>query len=354
MKRAMHTMTTCLLAALLLGAWCAPARGDAIRLRTQATIDGDQVRLGDVAELEGADIEAHAMLVVAAMPAGRDRLELSMDALRRALREADVNLARVTFSGRLRCGVQRNAAAPIPVGAEAAAGSSDTASNAPLPPDGPTVRTRLSDLLVDLAGVTDIEELRFEFTDASDILDRPLGADRYELHPLATAIPGRVPVVVRRFEGASQVVAEESRVLADVQRRYPAVVATRRITRGNAVTADDVAIEPVFLRGGPRPLTDLDAVIGQAASGTLRPGDALMPASIEAPRLVRRGDQLVVRCVVGNLMIRLTGTAMDDGGRDAVIRVRNASSRETFLARVLGPHEAELVRESSASVSEAP
>lgn len=353
MKRTLHAMTTRLLAALLLAAWCAPARGDAIRLRPQATIDGNEVRLGDVAELEGTDIEAHAMLVVAAIPTGRDKLELSMDALRRALREADVNLARVTFSGRLQCGVQRNAAAPIPVGAEAAADSTHAVSSAPLPADGPTVRTRLTDLLVDLAGAADIEELRFEFTDAAGVLDRPLDGDRYELHPLTTVIPGRVPVVVRRFEGASPVAAEETRVLADVQRRYSAVVAKHRITRGSTISANDVTIEPVFLRGGPQPLTDPQAVIDQAASGTLRPGDALTAASVEAPRLVRRGDPLVVRCVVGNLMIRLTGTAMDDGGRDAVIRVRNTSSRDTFLARVLGPQEAELVRDNPVSVSEA-
>jgi flagellar basal body P-ring formation protein FlgA len=147
---------------------------------------------------------------------------------------------------------------------------------------------------------------------------------------------------------------EEARVLADVQRRYLAVVAQRRIIRGSMIGPEDVALSPVVMRGGPPPLTDLEAVIGQAASGTMRPGDALTVSSVEAPRLVRRGDQLVVRCVVGNLVIRLTGTAMDEGGRDAVIRVRNSSSRDTFLARVVGPHEAELIPDNMTQASEMP
>jgi flagella basal body P-ring formation protein FlgA len=160
-------------------------------------------------------------------------------------------------------------------------------------------------------------------------------------------------VVVRRFDAASQALVEETRVLADVQQQYLAVVAQRRITRGSTIGHDDVALEPVFVRGGSLPLTDLEAVIGQAVSGTLRTGDTLTAASVEAPRLVRRGDQLVVRCVVGNLVIRLNGVAMSDGGRGQVIHVRNASSRETFLARVIGAHEAELVRDQPGGDSEA-
>lgn len=316
------------------------ARADSVRLRGEATVSGDVVRLGDVAVLNGADIEAHAMLAVLPWPQGRERTAITLDAVREALADAKVNLARVTFSGRLSCDVSRQAAQGVPSAETPGGEQPDVNPVSALP----VVRDLLVDLLSSMAGVTDRDELRFSFTDPGGMLDRPTGEGRYEFEPLATVIPGRVPVVVRRYAG--EALAERARVHVDVERRFQAVVAQRRIPRGQLVRGEDVAIQGVFVRGGAEPVGTLDAVLGQVATGTLQAGDALAAGDVQAPRLVRRGDDMTVRCIVGNLVIRLTATAMEDGGCDQVIRVRNTSSRETFLARVIGAHEAVLVREA--------
>ena len=59
-----------------------------------------------------------------------------------------------------------------------------------------------------------------------------------------------------------------------------------------------------------------------------------------AEALLDRGDQVVVRCLVGGAAISLKARAESAGGLGESIELRKGRERETFTAIVTGPGEA--------------
>jgi len=56
-----------------------------------------------------------------------------------------------------------------------------------------------------------------------------------------------------------------------------------------------------------------------------------------APKLIRRGDQVVIVATTGGISVRMAGTAMADGRRDEQITVKNKSSNRLIKVRVVAP-----------------
>jgi flagella basal body P-ring formation protein FlgA len=88
------------------------------------------------------------------------------------------------------------------------------------------------------------------------------------------------------------------------------------------------------------PVTDLNAAVGQVTTRGLREGEVVTESALVPPVLVKRGDPVTVYCPTGGLLIKLTGTAMEDGAAGGIIRIRNEASREVFWAEVTGPRQA--------------
>ncbi|HEX7010584.1 MAG TPA: flagellar basal body P-ring formation chaperone FlgA, partial [Phycisphaeraceae bacterium] len=327
-----------LAAAAVVALLTAVAQADSIRLHASAGSHGPQVKLAQVAELEGSAAQALGDLVVASFQEGRDQQTLTLEALRRTLTEAGVNWGLLTLGGYTACQVHRLAETPPPLVEPAAPAAASNPMGTidlgtPL-----TLRAQVEALIHQMAQAQQ-GDLRIRFNEHDQaLLAQPTGHHRYELEPGAAQAIGRVPITVRRYDAGR--IAQTFTVTADVERRALALVATRSIARGERFTPDSVELREVYLTQDVGvPLADRDQVVGLESAALLRPGVVIYPRHIRSPILVQRGDLVTVRCVVGGLVIRTVGRAMSEGAMDETVIIRNELSRQTYPAVVAGRRE---------------
>ncbi len=122
------------------------------------------------------------------------------------------------------------------------------------------------------------------------------------------------------------------------------VVARGFLPRGTVIGPEHVEIaERDVSTSAHGYLGDLDLVIGMVVKQPLQGGLVLTPAMIDRPRLIRRGDKVVIVSRTGNFEVRMAGNALADGAEGDRIRVRNNNSKRIVEGRVTA-HGAVLVQ----------
>lgn len=150
---------------------------------------------------------------------------------------------------------------------------------------------------------------------------------------------GRVTVRVRCDSAApwTVFVPAQVRLLRDV------VVMTRPLKRDSVVAEGDVAMRERDVGNlGPGYLTQLDQAVGMKL---LRPtvlDQVLTQQHLEQAEVIRKGDHVVIIARSGSLSVRMPGEALDKGGLQTQIRVRNLNSKRVVKARVTGPGQVEV------------
>jgi flagella basal body P-ring formation protein FlgA len=123
-----------------------------------------------------------------------------------------------------------------------------------------------------------------------------------------------------------------------------AVRARHDVARGARLELDDLDVQSTDLRGRPfGPLPSLEEAVGARAKRDIGSDAVVTSADIAADPLVRAGDTVRVRVRVGDVEIMGQLVALENGSRDAVIRVINQDTRHTTRARVIGRAEVEVV-----------
>ena len=124
----------------------------------------------------------------------------------------------------------------------------------------------------------------------------------------------------------------------------PVLVATRELRRGEAIGADDVALEERnALAAGAPPLTQAAEVVGHSARRTIAANTALSASLIELPVLVRRGDRLGVSARAAGITVQISGEALGTARLGERVRVRNLQSGRIVDAVVTGSGSAEAI-----------
>jgi flagellar basal body P-ring formation protein FlgA len=127
-------------------------------------------------------------------------------------------------------------------------------------------------------------------------------------------------------------------VSADVGIEMPVVIATRDLSRGTALEADDLELQVMdtahLLRGH---FVAVNEVIGQTLKRTLRRGQVVTPSMLLVQKTVRRGEQITILAGSGGISVRSQGKALKDGNPGDLIRVVNLSSKRELEARVVSP-----------------
>jgi flagellar basal body P-ring formation protein FlgA len=327
-----------LLAAALVMAFGIAARADSVRLYDQVGVQGAKVSLAQVAELQGPAARALGGVELATLKEAREQATISLDDVKTALDDAGVNWGVVSLRGYSACRVTRLAPPPAPVVEQGQA----VAANIETPIDlgaALTLRQLVERSIVERAGV-DPDGLRIRFSDRdARELDRAILGQSVEIEPTSLNTLGRVPLVVRLYEAGR--VAETIRVSAKVQRVLLAVVAVAPIRRGEAFTRADLEVRECTLDDDSlTAITDPMLVVGQESAVSLRSGEVVFARSVRAPLMVRKGELVTVRCIVGGLVVRTVGRAGDNGSLDELIRVRNENTGEDIYAVVAGRNEA--------------
>ncbi|MDH5324974.1 MAG: flagellar basal body P-ring formation chaperone FlgA [Gammaproteobacteria bacterium] len=104
-------------------------------------------------------------------------------------------------------------------------------------------------------------------------------------------------------------------------------VSTTGIARGQQISAAQIENVRVRLTNANKNVLSSDAaIIGKVAKRYIAKGKTFSPQLLAEPKLVRRGQQVVLIAKNAALEVRMSGKALADGARGDIIKVRNNSS----------------------------
>lgn len=285
-------------------------------LRELATVRGPQILLRDVARIESTH-EAFSELLgltevgTAALP-GMTRT-LDPDAIRIRLRQYRFDLERVAVLGPGRLTVTT---ASRMLGGDEILRAVEEYLLAQRPA-GEEGEVRVEPLVVprELTVPDGLVELRV----------RSMMASR-----LTGSVPVRLDVIVDGKAFRSLPVTVRVQLFREV------LVATRAIPRHGVLRVEDVRLDRRDVAGlPPEAFRAAAGAVGKRATKVLSTGEVLMPASVEEPPAVRRGDVVTLVAEASGLRVTTRGEVKEEGRPGQVVRVRNLSSEREIYGRVV-------------------
>jgi flagella basal body P-ring formation protein FlgA len=334
--------TTVLL--VVVGLTAGTAAAGELRLRDEAAVAGGMVRLADLAEISGLDASqaepiAHLPLFPAPA-AGKERV-LRRGELLELLALAEIDPRQFTWSGADQITIRRSAEAARATGSQSPGAPARRGAARHRQPPAAAVEHALVCYL----------QQQGDGGVAWSVV--PAIPPRYR-EPLAnaeqiTVASGQPPFTGRQsFEIVARIQGHERRIPieADVTALPRVAVALRPIAKGELIERGDlelVALAPDSV-GLDLPLP-AEQVVGQEAVRVIQPGVPITMEMVQAPRLVRRGDQITIRSLAPGVAVTTSGKALQDGTLGEEIRIELDDTRQKLVARVSGAKSVELGRD---------
>jgi flagella basal body P-ring formation protein FlgA len=316
-----------------------------VRLKATATT----VRLADIAEVSGPDAQRLAETIIAEAPANTEPMEITVRQVRARLDDAGAHWGRIQLNGRtviVRPAAPRAAAPPLtmtPVAIEPPAKPQPAGPPAPKHElaadlvDLTTLRGAVAWMFIDGLGIAP-QKLRLVFDERSnELLDTDQNAFRFEIQPLGSLAADRVDLNVRAWSPEGRIEQRYSTTVGPTVNIDVAVL-RRDIARGEEIRDEDLAAEARWLPPShAAQMSSRVQAVGRVADTRLKAGDALRATHIKREHVIRRGDRIMVRCLVGGVVISLEAEARTDGAKGDRVELRKHGERNTFMATATGP-----------------
>ncbi len=120
-------------------------------------------------------------------------------------------------------------------------------------------------------------------------------------------------------------------------------VASHSLPRSSTLTEDDIDLTERRLSDLPSGyITEPGEAIGQETRRNFTKGDPFRVSALTPPKVVKRGDAVVVEASTGGIAVITPGEALADGRVGQQIRVKNSRSERTIKAVVVGPGRVEV------------
>jgi flagella basal body P-ring formation protein FlgA len=133
-----------------------------------------------------------------------------------------------------------------------------------------------------------------------------------------------------------------------------AAVVTRPLARGDLVKRSDVSIErrprSEFSAEPPASATD---IIGLAARSSLRAGQGLRASDLMKPEMVKKNEMVLLHYEVPGIVLTMRGQALESGTEGDQVNVLNISSKRTIQGVVTGPGRVTIPGTASARLTTA-
>jgi flagella basal body P-ring formation protein FlgA len=133
-----------------------------------------------------------------------------------------------------------------------------------------------------------------------------------------------------------------------------AAVAARAINRGDILKQNDIVIDrrprSEFASETPARTSD---VVGLAARGNLRAGQALRGADLMKPEIVKKNDMVLLHYEVPGIVLTMRGQATESGTEGDIVNVLNVQSKRTVQGIVTGPGRVTILSPNTARVAAA-
>jgi len=338
-----------------IASFSSQAIADTIALKGAARLGVGQTRvtLGDIATLEGPEAERWGSLEIAIVNASGKPLEINVGEVRVRLEGAGVNWSQVNLSGRavvVRPGRTAEGGAPQAMAPIALQGSAPTqerkivenaaVSAATLVKEA-TLRGMIANLMVSQLRVNP-ESLRLTFqAEDAPFLGTLTSTSRMEVQPTGSLASDRVEITVRTWAGS--LVSGSRSVRVHPELAVQAAVLRRDVGKDQTIFAEDVEVATQWLSPSVAAQTaDMVTAIGRITCKGLKAGEVLRVNHIRRDALVKKGDQITVRCLVGGVAISVQAEARADGAAGEIIELRKLGERESFNATVVARGEAVL------------
>lgn len=298
-----------------------------VRVRDQAIVSEQTVRLRDVAQWSGSSgpLANFADLPVALIPEGGTRA-ISIDEVRHTLRLAGANLARVELGGATTCVVTWSDEPSLALPARSAPAGQDVSVAGSL-------REHLTDLVRRELKLDDAS-MRIDFDLEQDsLLSTP--ASGLRITPLRRGNLGEWTWYVR---GDS---IPATQVRAHVAAWVDQLLLTRPVSIAQPISPYHVELKRSLVDRAPTdPLLTLEGLQGVQALRDLPVGTVLTSRMVQPIDHVRINQPVLVSVSTGGVEVNLTATAMQAGSIGQTVRLKNDVTREVFEARVTGPGRA--------------
>lgn len=217
-----------------------------------------------------------------------------------------------------------------------------------------SVRSLVADMLTHaLEESTDALRIAFDGLDPATLAETPT-AVRIEIEPIGVLDGDRVEFAVRWWRDGR--VERRTNLSAFPEVARIATVATRDLRKGDQPGEEDLEAALCWLRPSER-LRALrpGAIGGRSLASGVRAGDPILESHLEKQLLVKRGDRIVVRSIVGSIAISVDAIAQSDGREGESIEcVRTGSGnrqKSSFVARVTARGEAVMAPSTPAGSS---
>lgn len=288
-----------------------------VLLRESATIRGDQVYLGDIADVTGAQSDLLSKVLLQNAPLnGRSHL-LKAPYVLLKLRQAgfDTDALELTGAQMVELKTPGTMVPPQDLTQEIEKG----------------LRVRLG---------ADAERCEISLTRAPSSLFVPEGAFEWEVRVNSSNLLGAVPLqLVAKSLETGNVVAS-TRSCAQVRRFEDVLVSTREIARGEILSEKDVAKERREITSSHQ-LRDLasnpGAVVGLKAKRFIAFGETFKTSSLEREKVIAYGQAIQIEIEGTGFVITAPGIAREAGCMGDEIRVKSTSGGQEMLALVIGP-----------------
>jgi flagella basal body P-ring formation protein FlgA len=116
------------------------------------------------------------------------------------------------------------------------------------------------------------------------------------------------------------------------------VVLKSAVRQGSMLTEADLGLERrdlAELRG--KYFTSFDPIINRPVKRTLAAGAVLSPEWLAVPKMIRRGQKVIIQAESSHFAVKMSGQALSDGEAGQRIRVRNDQSARIVEGTVAGP-----------------
>jgi flagella basal body P-ring formation protein FlgA len=114
------------------------------------------------------------------------------------------------------------------------------------------------------------------------------------------------------------------------------LVAAVDVPANRPLAETDLALDRRDITATPDAFSDSQAAAGMSSRRPLHAGDIVRKSSLVAAILVRRGQAVRIVAKSGPVEVTVAGEALEDGSRDAMVRVRNTGNGNIIRARVTG------------------
>jgi flagellar basal body P-ring formation protein FlgA len=114
------------------------------------------------------------------------------------------------------------------------------------------------------------------------------------------------------------------------------LIAKRYLRRGTLIQASDLEQQPRDLATLNRGyVTQPQQAVGMILKQPVRAETAINPAMLEAQKLVRRGESVIILAKNEGLEVRMKGKALNDGVNGEIIQVQNLASQRIVEGQVV-------------------